>query len=341
MNNELHILLVDDNPLDRGIVKRELRQEFGELHFHEVTNANELSAAISGDEFDLVITDFQIRWTNGLDVLRHVKLQHPTCPVLMFTATGSEEIAVEAMKSGLSDYVIKNSQHMVRLSGAVRNALENAAVVRRAAYLETRLQNLLTQLQIGAFSCSLDGLFTDANDAMLELLGCKSASDLPGRSLREFFPSQVDSGTFLKKIAAANTSEETTVEFNLDPGALRVLRINGRRIHVAGEPPRIDGLVEDVTIRSLAETRARQAEIAQTQIEMLSDREKQILIEVAAGGMNKTIARKFDISTKTVERHRSNLMKKLRVRSLAELVRLAALAENFSQQLSVPQEHPL
>ena len=61
---------------------------------------------------------------------------------------------------------------------------------------------------------------------------------------------------------------------------------------------------------------------------MLSAREQEVLCEVVSGDTNKRIARHLDISEKTVEKHRSNLMKKLRVRSVAELVRLALLAES-------------
>ena len=55
---------------------------------------------------------------------------------------------------------------------------------------------------------------------------------------------------------------------------------------------------------------------------------------VVAGDANKVVARKLDLSIKTIEKHRSNLMKKLRVRSVPELVRFALLIENVDRPVA-------
>ena len=178
MESTLTVLLVDDSPHDRGMVRRELRHEFDSVQFVEATNDAELAGALAEPTFDLVVTDFRIRWTDGLKVLKAVKSTYPTCPVLMFTATGNEEIAVEAMKSGLDDYIIKNVSHLVRLRGAARLALEHAANKRRADQLASRLQLLLSQLQMGVFSCTTEGRFLELNDAMIALL----QADFPASS---------------------------------------------------------------------------------------------------------------------------------------------------------------
>src|SRR5687768_15632855 len=106
MKNRLTIVHVDDNRDDRALVARELKREFGEFDLDEVGNPVDWGKALDRDDIDLIITDFDIKWTDGLHILRTAKLRHPDCPVVMFTGTGSEEVAVEAMKSGLSDYVL-------------------------------------------------------------------------------------------------------------------------------------------------------------------------------------------------------------------------------------------
>jgi two-component sensor histidine kinase len=84
---------------------------------------------------DLVITDYQLRWSDGFKVLRTVKQRFPDCLVIMFTGTGTQEIAVEAMKHGLDDYLIKSAAHFVRLPAAVAAALErrNERIAKRQA----------------------------------------------------------------------------------------------------------------------------------------------------------------------------------------------------------------
>ena len=124
MNDQLHILLVDDNPEDRALVIRELRRDFPNLQINQITDANQFARALESDKGDLVITDYQLRWSDGLAVLRAIKARWPDCPVIMFTGTGSEEVAVEAMKAGLDDYVLKTANQYARLPGAVQRAVE-------------------------------------------------------------------------------------------------------------------------------------------------------------------------------------------------------------------------
>ena len=103
----VRLLLIDDSPNDRLLALRKLKQEFSDLQPQEVCDAEGFTQALKENSFDIVITDYQLRWTTGLEVLDTIKQHRPDCPVVMFTATGSEEIAVTAMKAGLDDYVIK------------------------------------------------------------------------------------------------------------------------------------------------------------------------------------------------------------------------------------------
>ena len=150
----LRILLLDDNPDDRLLAIRELSRAFTDLEFEQVIDAQGFKEAIAAGQFSLAITDYQLCWTNGLRVLRTLKARYPDRPVIMFTSSGSEEVAVEAMKAGLDDYVIKSPKHFIRLNSAVRWVREQAYANQRAIYLETRRkqaeserQRLLEQLE--------------------------------------------------------------------------------------------------------------------------------------------------------------------------------------------------
>ncbi|MBE9010999.1 response regulator [Pseudanabaenaceae cyanobacterium LEGE 13415] len=122
----LRILLIDDNPGDRALAIRALQPAFPSLQVIEILDQGSLNRAIRDKGFDLVITDFQIRWTTGIDVLLAVKERDPNIPVIMFTDTGTEEIAVEAMKLGLNDYILKRADRYTRLPGAVIRAIDDA-----------------------------------------------------------------------------------------------------------------------------------------------------------------------------------------------------------------------
>jgi FixJ family two-component response regulator len=249
----------------------------------------------------------------------------------MFTGTGSEEVAVEAMKQGLDDYIIKNVKHLVRLQAAVHAVLEHADTRRQMDQLASRLESVLSQLQVGVFSCSPEGRFLDLNDAMVDLLKCEFQSNADQTLLTALFSNDSQGDRFLQEVAASREPRETEIEVATNSSQTKVYRLNARLVASEGAQPRIDGLIEDVTRRKQSEAEAQQAAIAATQIAMLSPREHEVLQLVVAGNANKVTARRMDVSEKTVEKHRSNLMKKLRVRSVAELVRLVMLAQGSAE----------
>jgi hypothetical protein len=140
-----NILVIDDNPTDRLLVIRGLEREFTELQVTEIINTKTLEQAIAKGGFDVVITDYQLGWNDGISVVKQLKSHYPNCPVIMFTNSGNEEIAVEAMKSGVEDYIIKAPNRYMRIPSAVRRALEQAELRQRAKRLEEERALLLAK----------------------------------------------------------------------------------------------------------------------------------------------------------------------------------------------------
>jgi PAS domain S-box-containing protein len=86
-------------------------------------------------------------------------------------------------------------------------------------------------------------------------------------------------------------------------------------------------IARDISTYKWAEEAERRREAAANRLAILSAREREILAMVVAGDANKVIARGLDLSEKTIEKYRARLMKKLEVRNVAELIRLALSAE--------------
>lgn len=253
MTDSLNILLVDDSPQDRGLARRELIKEFPNAVFVEVTNDDEFESALAVNQFDVVVTDFEIRWTNGLAVLKTVKQRTPNCPVVMFTATGTEEIAVDAMKNGLDDYIIKNVHHMVRLGAAVRSALEHQVARSRSERLELRLGNLLRNLKVGVFQRRTDGTITEANEAAATILGFANVQELVGQQLPRLLLASADGFTSFHSTPSLAINAECVLARNGETVWVSVVEQS-----VSGSDAIYDGMIEDVTARRRAEEQLNQ-----------------------------------------------------------------------------------
>ena len=173
------------------------------------------------------------------------------------------------------------------------------------------------------------GIRTFVNEAYCRYFG-QSREEVIGTS---FFPliSEAD-----REMVEARLSLLTR-EHPVSPATHRVVLPDGSQgwqewtdrilYNDAGELIGYQSIGRDVTQRKLAEAEEKEAAVAATQIAMLSPREREVFRHVVNGRPNKSIARQLDINIKTVEKHRANLMKKLGVRTIADLVRLATLAE--------------
>ena len=171
MTDTIRILVIDDEAAIRSLAITVLRQEFPNLHPVEAANALELSQALEGPGFDFVVTDYRLGWSNGIEVLRAVKRRWPDCPVIMVTGSSNEEIAVEAMKAGLDDYVTKSPSHFARLTAAARSVMERARARKEST---AQLQLHTAALQAAANGIILtepDGTISWVNPAFTALTG--------------------------------------------------------------------------------------------------------------------------------------------------------------------------
>ncbi|MDZ4875959.1 MAG: Sensor histidine kinase RcsC [Chroococcidiopsis cubana SAG 39.79] len=156
----LRILLIDDNPSDRKLESRELQREFAEIEIQTAIDAAEFERTLAAGGFDLVITDHQLHWSDGLAILDAVKTKYPDCPVILFTDSGTEEVAVTAMKRGATDYVRKGKPY--RLAIAVREALEKqnlrqerAKAIEQMQLSEANLRFALEAADLTAYTWNL------------------------------------------------------------------------------------------------------------------------------------------------------------------------------------------
>lgn len=172
------VLVVDDDADHAMIVRRTLQRH--DRHF-EVTNVPDgftCLEALRRGTYAVVLMDYNLPRMNGLEVLDRVRSEGLTVPVVMVTAQGDERMAVEAMRRGAIDYVVKTSEYFVTLPMVLNKVLkqhelaqDNARLLDEVRTERSRLAQILESTSDGIVLLDDDGRVLVANARAGELLG--------------------------------------------------------------------------------------------------------------------------------------------------------------------------
>jgi len=141
MKKPLRVLVVEDSEFDAKMLIRLLNRGGYETIYERVQTADAMGAALAGKEWDLVLSDYNLPGFNATLALQLLQATQLDIPFIIVSGGIGEDVAVAAMKSGASDYLMKGN--LARLVPAVERELRDAAVrhARRKAEKNKRKQN--------------------------------------------------------------------------------------------------------------------------------------------------------------------------------------------------------
>jgi len=189
MDKELRILILEDVPTDAELMKEEL-QKGGILFTSKCVETREdFIKELKGFIPDLILSDYTLSQFDGMAALELTREIAPAAPLIMVTGPLTEETAVECIKSGAADYVLKH--RLSHLVPAVENALKNRRAREEKEWLEEALWTAALEWR-AAFDALNDPLalmdperrIQRCNKAMAHLLG-RPFSEIIGRNCCE------------------------------------------------------------------------------------------------------------------------------------------------------------
>lgn len=187
MMNPIQVVLIDGNAADLQTSRQRILAKLPTAHVRDVGDAAAWATTLASGGFDVVVTEYELAWTDGLQILRQIRERWPECPVLMCTGTSQAEIAVQALATGLHDYVLKSTAGWARLPAAVRIAVELQRQQRTRLAAERRAETVLAGVSDIHLLLDPHWRYQYVNGAAIHAMG-RSREEILGRSLWECYP---------------------------------------------------------------------------------------------------------------------------------------------------------
>ncbi|MFC7228599.1 PAS domain S-box protein [Salinirubellus salinus] len=256
------VLHVDDEPGFGELVAYHLERENGRFDVTTATSVEEGLARLDETRYDCIVSDYDMPRRNGLDFLAAVREDAPDLPFVLFTGKGSEEVASEAISTGVTEYLQKETgtgQYAV-LANRVENAVEQYRATAAFEASQRRLSLFVEQSPLGVLEYDEDFEIVRVNEVGQEILGY-AEDELLGESwdllVSEESYDDVDSVT---TDLAQQVGGHRSVDENVRKDGERIVCEWHNRIVTDddGDVVSIVSLFQDVTERT-----AREAELEQ------------------------------------------------------------------------------
>ncbi len=255
----IRIVVVDDDASDRARIAGIVRSDVAPVEIEEVNDHVSFFRTLKTPDFDLVITEQDLHWSSGREVVTAVKSLDPSIPVIMVARAESEAAAAAALKEGVEAYIPKSGELAIRLRSSIRSALRRMEVESRAGTLQTRLQRLLDRVNVGVFRAAPDGRVLEANPAFLRLLGQTPASGGPAPRLDSLLVGEGVHQELIAQLEDEGQVRDFQVELRRADGSTAWVSLTESLQAVGGGEWVIDGLAEDVTEARKAQETLRKA----------------------------------------------------------------------------------
>lgn len=245
------ILLLDGDGNDRALTQHILTASLPDLSIAAV-DAADFDSRLAVRDFDLVISERRLSWSDSARLMERLKGAHPDCPVIILTRQAQDYAITDDLERGAFAVIFKDSAGLLQLPHMVRRAL---APHRRGTDAEP---GMLERLPVGIFLLGREGAIREANRGATEILGLDDPDEARGLNLS----GRLDSHPAQRRLQLLLDGDGEPVDMEA-----RLRRPDGENCWVrlrvwptAGDPGRFEGTLENISDYKKTESElARQA----------------------------------------------------------------------------------
>ena len=252
---KVRILHLEDSADDVELLKIALRKSSLNVEIDDLANKDEFLTADLSD-YDLIITDYNLRDYDGLSAIKYIRLKQPLLPVILISGTVGEELAADLLRAGANDFVLKSN--LKKTSIVIERVLHEASIAREKQRFQKELveKNLILDTIFDTsgdqvFLKDADGKYLKVNRAFCEYVQLHEA-EIIGKTDYDLFPKEVADKATENDEFAKLSGNPVTYEMELkNDGQRAIFEINKKPLVIDGEVTGIVGKCLDITANKL------------------------------------------------------------------------------------------
>ncbi len=285
MEDEIKVLIVEDNPADSRTMD-ELLTESEEAAF-EVVVADRLSVALerlSTESVDVILLDLGLPDSHGLDTFSEMNSSSPRIPIIVLTGLDDHNLAIEAVRIGAQDYLVKGEVDCNRLVRSTLFAIERKRAEEALRESKEEMRNVIDSSPDAITVTDLDGTVIACNQVALDAYGFSTKEELIGKNVAEFI-SRKDrqrAMEILRKTVEDGSVKNVECTLLRKDGGEFLGEFSARGIHdPSGNPISVVTVTKDISTRKRAEEALKKSE---GHFRLLAENATDIIWTADAGG---------------------------------------------------------
>ncbi|MGA2526804.1 MAG: HD domain-containing phosphohydrolase [Smithellaceae bacterium] len=263
----LRVLIVEDSEDDVLLIIRELKKGGYDTVYERVETATAMKKALKEKQWDIILCDYKLPKFNATSAIAVLKETNIDIPLLIVSGTIGEETAVECMRLGAQDYIMKDN--LSRLCPVIARELEEAEVRNKQKQAEESLRvseekyrTILENIEDGYYEVDLNGNFTFFNASMCRILGYPQ-EEMMGMNNRQFTDKE-NAKKLFKTFNEVYKTGEPAKEFDWQiirkDGTERYIEVSvSLQKNSSGKPIGFRGISRDITERKQSFERMKKA----------------------------------------------------------------------------------
>ncbi len=260
MISTIHVLLVEDSPTDALLTEETL--SVGCFRLQNSQRLEHAMGLVTANRFDVILLDLGLPDSQGLDTLRRLRSADPLVAIVVLTGKNDEDLALQALKEGAQDYLVKGQLQASSLHRVIRYAMERSATARLLRQSEERYRRVIEDQTEVVCRFTTDGTFTFVNDVYCRLFG-KSQDELIGQRWQPVANPEDVVGIEARLSRMSVTNPLVVIENKVIDGTGRVLWmefVNRGLYDLNGNLTEIQAVGRDIDGRRWAEDTLRSSE---------------------------------------------------------------------------------